>query len=69
MMPVPLSYYSPLIGGLPGAAAIGMEPTFYWDSPAAGDPRMVELSHVPPIRRSCLPAIPRHSFISGKHID
>jgi 4-amino-4-deoxy-L-arabinose transferase-like glycosyltransferase len=32
MMPVPLSYFSPLIGGLPGAAALGMEPTFYWDS-------------------------------------
>ena len=32
MMPVPLSYYSPLIGGLPGAARMGMEPTYYWDS-------------------------------------
>lgn len=32
MMPVPLSYYSPLIGGLPGAAALGMEPTYYWDA-------------------------------------
>jgi hypothetical protein len=32
MLPVPLSYYSPLIGGLPGATAIGMEPTFYWDA-------------------------------------
>jgi hypothetical protein len=32
MMPVPLSYYSPLVGGLPGAAAIGMEPTYYWDA-------------------------------------
>jgi hypothetical protein len=32
MMPVPLSYYSPLVGGLPGATARGMEPTFYWDS-------------------------------------
>ncbi len=32
MMPVPLSYYSPLVGGLPGATALGMEPTFYWDS-------------------------------------
>jgi 4-amino-4-deoxy-L-arabinose transferase-like glycosyltransferase len=37
MMPVPLSYYSPIVGGLPGAAALGMEPTYYWDalSPAA----------------------------------
>jgi 4-amino-4-deoxy-L-arabinose transferase-like glycosyltransferase len=32
MMPVPLSYYSPVVGGLPGAAAIGMEPTYYWDA-------------------------------------
>jgi len=26
-----LSYYSLLIGGLPGATARGMEPTYYWD--------------------------------------
>jgi hypothetical protein len=32
MMPVPLSYYSPLVGGLPGATRMGMEPTFYWDA-------------------------------------
>jgi hypothetical protein len=32
MMPVPLSYYSPLVAGLPGAARLGMEPTFYWDA-------------------------------------
>jgi len=32
MMPVPLSYYSPAVGGLPGATALGMEPTYYWDS-------------------------------------
>ncbi|HEU5116657.1 MAG TPA: hypothetical protein VFT74_08265 [Isosphaeraceae bacterium] len=32
MMPVPLSYFSPLIGGLPGAERIGLEPTYYWDS-------------------------------------
>jgi hypothetical protein len=32
MMPVPLSYFSPIAGGLPGAAKLGMEPTFYWDS-------------------------------------
>jgi len=31
MMPVPLSYYSPVVGGLPGAARLGMEPTYYWD--------------------------------------
>ncbi len=27
-----LSYYSRLVGGLRGAAALGMEPTYYWDS-------------------------------------
>ena len=32
MMPVPLSYYSPAVGGLPGATALGMEPTYYWDA-------------------------------------
>jgi 4-amino-4-deoxy-L-arabinose transferase-like glycosyltransferase len=26
-----LSYYNVLIGGLPGAVAMGMEPTYYWD--------------------------------------
>jgi hypothetical protein len=31
MMPVPLSYYSPVVGGLFGASRIGMEPTYYWD--------------------------------------
>jgi hypothetical protein len=32
LMPVPLSYYSPLVRGLPGAVRWGMEPTYYWDS-------------------------------------
>jgi len=32
MMPVPLSYFSPLVGALPGAMALGMEPTYYWDA-------------------------------------
>jgi hypothetical protein len=27
-----LSYYNVLIGGLPGATAAGMEPTYWWDS-------------------------------------
>jgi hypothetical protein len=31
MHPVPLSYFSPIVGGLPGAARLGMEPTYYWD--------------------------------------
>jgi hypothetical protein len=29
---VPLSYFSPIVGGLPGATALGMEPTYYWDA-------------------------------------
>jgi hypothetical protein len=32
MMPVPLSYFSPIVGGLPGAARLGMEPTYFWDA-------------------------------------
>jgi hypothetical protein len=32
MMPVPLSYYSPIVGGLRGATKLGMEPTYYWDA-------------------------------------
>ena len=32
IMPVPLSYFSPIVGGLPGASALGMEPTYYWDA-------------------------------------
>jgi 4-amino-4-deoxy-L-arabinose transferase-like glycosyltransferase len=31
-MPVPLSYFSPLVGGLPGATSLGMEATYYWDA-------------------------------------
>ena len=31
MMPVPLSYFSPVVGGLRGASALGMEPTYFWD--------------------------------------
>ncbi|WP_250846641.1 ArnT family glycosyltransferase [Aquisphaera insulae] len=32
MIPVPLSYFNPMFGGLPGAVRMGMEPTFYWDA-------------------------------------
>jgi hypothetical protein len=32
MLPVPLSYFSPIVGGLPGAARLGFEPTYYWDT-------------------------------------
>ncbi len=31
LMPVPLAYFSPAVGGLPGAQRLGMEPTYYWD--------------------------------------
>jgi hypothetical protein len=30
--PVQLSYYSELVGGLRGAARLGLEPTYYWDA-------------------------------------
>jgi hypothetical protein len=30
-LPVPTSYFSPMVGGLKGAAKLGMEPTYYWD--------------------------------------
>jgi hypothetical protein len=30
--PLELSYYSPLVGGLPGAEKRGFEPTYFWDS-------------------------------------
>ena len=32
MMPVPLSYASPIVGGPPGAARLGLEPTYFWDA-------------------------------------
>ncbi len=35
VLPVPLSYFSPLVGGLPGATRLGMEPTYYWDGLSA----------------------------------
>jgi 4-amino-4-deoxy-L-arabinose transferase-like glycosyltransferase len=46
MMPVPLSYYSPIVGGLPGAAALGMEPTYYWDA-LTPDARRWLAAHTP----------------------
>ncbi len=49
MMPVPLSYFSPVVGGLPGASAIGMEPTYYWDALDA-DARKWLAEHTPPGR-------------------
>jgi 4-amino-4-deoxy-L-arabinose transferase-like glycosyltransferase len=46
MMPVPLSYYSPIARGLPGAAAMGMEPTYYWDA-LTPDARRWLVEHTP----------------------
>jgi hypothetical protein len=47
MMPVPLSYFSPLVGGLPGASALGMEPTYYWDA-LDRQARTWLIEHTPP---------------------
>jgi hypothetical protein len=52
MMPVPLSYFSPIVGGLPGAAALGMEPTYYWDA-LTPDARRWLVEHTPE-RTTCL---------------
>jgi hypothetical protein len=49
MMPVPLSYFSPLVGGLPGAKALGMEPTYYWDG-LTSDARRFLAEQTPPGR-------------------
>jgi len=49
MMPVPLSYFSPIVGGLPGATALGMEPTYYWDA-LDPDARHWLAVHTPPGR-------------------
>ncbi len=50
MMPVPLSYYSPLVGGLPGATRLGMEPTYFWDA-LTGDALDWLNDHTPPGRK------------------
>ncbi len=57
MMPVPLSYYSPLIGGLPGAAKLGMEPTYYWDA-LTDDPLNWLNTHTPPGRKVAFATTP-----------
>ena len=46
-MPVPLAYFSPLVGGLPGAARLGMEPTYYWDGLDGGGARLASRQHGP----------------------
>jgi hypothetical protein len=47
MMPVPVSYFSPVVGGPSGAAALGMEPTYYWDA-LTPDARRWLAEHTPP---------------------
>ena len=49
LMPVPLSYFSPLVGGLPGASRLGMEPTYYWDGLTTEDREWLR-DHTPPDR-------------------
>jgi len=57
MMPYPLSYYSPLVGGLPGASALGMEPTYYWD--ALSDDALAWLNrNTPPGEKVLFPTYP-----------
>jgi len=61
MMPVPLSYYSPLVGGLPGATALGMEPTYYWDA-LVPEARHWLAEHTPPGRTIVFRTFPRSWF-------
>jgi hypothetical protein len=61
MMPVPLSYFSPLVGGLPGAAALGMEPTYYWEA-LSPDARRWLAENTPPGRTIVFHPFP-HSFL------
>ena len=65
MMPVPLSYFSPIVGGLPGATALGMEPTYYWDA-LSPEARRWLAEHTSPGRTFALPAGFRtHGSICG----
>ena len=61
MMPMPLSYYSPLVGGLPGATALGMEPAYYWDSLTPGALRWLT-KHTPPGQTIQFAAMPQSVY-------
>ena len=61
MMPVPLSYFSPIVGGLPGAAALGMEPTYYWAS-LSPEARRWLVEHTPAGRTIAFASYP-HSWL------
>jgi hypothetical protein len=61
MMPAPLSYFSPLCGGLPGATRLGMEPTYYWD--ALSDDALAWINaHTPPDRPIVFSAVTHQCF-------
>jgi hypothetical protein len=66
MMPVPISYFSPVVGGLPGATAMGMEPTYYWDA-LSPEARQWLAEHTPPGRTIQFPMFPR-SFLYLRRI-
>ena len=61
MMPVPLSYFSPIVGGLPVATALGMEPTYYWDA-LSPDARRWLTEHTPAGRTIRFATFP-HSWL------
>jgi hypothetical protein len=60
-MPVPLSYFSPVVGGLPGAARLGMEPTYYWDALTPEALRWIN-EHTGPRRTVLFSATPASYF-------
>jgi hypothetical protein len=60
-MPVPLSYFSPLVGGLPGATRLGMEPTYYWDALTPSCLRWIN-QHTDPGRTIAFSATPASYF-------
>ncbi len=66
MMPVPLSYFSPLVGGLPGAARLGMEPTYYWDA-LTPDVRKWLTDHTGPDETIAFATFP-HSWLYLRHV-
>ncbi len=65
MMPVPLSYYSPIVGGLPGAVRLGMEPTYYWDA-LTGDALDFLNARTPPDRTVRFASWPTSFFYLAK---
>ena len=65
MMPVPLSYFSPIVGGLPGATALGMEPTYYWDALDAEARRWLT-EHTQPGRTIQFATSPTRGCTSGR---